>query len=115
MRKNGESTHRASDARTSSIVSGALNNPLTARFCRFTLRPSRSLTWLSADLPSRMSSRAYGAEISEISNRGERDLPMPSSTVKERTTNVNSAGKRNGLSADATSRSSPMDDRICTM
>lgn len=40
-------------------------------------------------------------------------MPMPSRTVKERTTNVNVAGKRNGLSAEASSRSSPIVERIC--
>ena len=39
---------------------------------------------------------AYGAAISEMSKRGFRPLPMPSSTVNDLTTNVNVAGNRKG-------------------
>jgi len=43
-----------------------------------------------------------------MSKRGSSPLPMPSRTVKERTTKVKVAGNLNGLSAEATSRSSPV-------
>eukprot|EP00983_Pelagomonas_calceolata_P102540 1158818-Pelagomonas_calceolata.AAC.4 len=41
--------------------------------------------------PSSKSSRAYGAAISLMSKRASKDLPMPSSTVKERTTKCTSS------------------------
>mmetsp|Transcript_577 Transcript_577/g.1848 ORF Transcript_577/g.1848 Transcript_577/m.1848 type:complete len:228 (-) Transcript_577:1552-2235(-) len=57
--------------------------------------------------------RAYGAEISPMSNFLFKPLPMPSRTEKARTTNVSSAGNRNGWSFETTRRSSPMLLKIC--
>mmetsp|Transcript_6369 Transcript_6369/g.16459 ORF Transcript_6369/g.16459 Transcript_6369/m.16459 type:complete len:248 (+) Transcript_6369:327-1070(+) len=98
---------------TYSIWLGPLNRLTTARFCLSARFMKSFCSLLSAGLDSSSSERAYGAEISEMSNLGVSDLPMPSRTVKERITNVNSAGNRNGWSLAASSRSSPMFDRIC--
>ena len=102
----------------SSIASGPLNKFTMALFCASNLRWKsrwRATTWGGNELglSSMSSDRAYGALISPMSNFLFRDLPMPSSTEKALTTNVNSAGNRNGWSLDTTSKSSPMLDKIC--
>mmetsp|Transcript_29729 Transcript_29729/g.65784 ORF Transcript_29729/g.65784 Transcript_29729/m.65784 type:complete len:467 (+) Transcript_29729:586-1986(+) len=97
----------------SSILLGPLNRFTTARFWLAALFLKSSTSFVRAGAPSSSSSLAYGAAISLMSKRGSRLLPMPSSTVKERTTKVKVAGNLNGWSFAASSRSSPMVLRIC--